>query len=44
VLNGVKPLKALPSLSGVHTQTINPYKWGPLEANVNIWFDDNIVR
>ncbi len=29
VLTGVKPLKALPSLSSVKTQTINPYAWGP---------------
>ena len=28
VLQGVSPLPALPSLSGVKTQTINPYTWG----------------
>lgn len=44
VLNGVKPLKALPSLSGVRTQTINPYKWGPLEPSINTWFDNTIVK
>ncbi|MGB9112811.1 MAG: extracellular solute-binding protein [Acidimicrobiales bacterium] len=44
VLNGVKPLKALPSLAGVKTQTINPYKWGPLEPSINTWFDDTIVK
>ena len=44
VLNGVKPLKALPSLNGVKTQTINPYKWGPLEPSVNTWFDSTIVK
>ena len=28
VLQGVSPLPALPSLSQVKTQTINPYTWG----------------
>jgi iron(III) transport system substrate-binding protein len=44
VLQGVRPLPALPSLSGVKTQTIDPYTWGPQEGTVNTWFDDNIVR
>src|SRR3984885_11928790 len=44
VLHGVSPLPALPSLSGVKTQTINPYTWGTKEATVNTWFDGNIVR
>jgi iron(III) transport system substrate-binding protein len=44
VLNGVKPLKVLPSLNGVKTQTINPYKWGPLEPSINTWFDNTIVK
>ena len=44
VLTGVKPLPALPSLSGVQTQTINPYTWGPQEGTINNWFDSNIVR
>ncbi|MGA8297007.1 MAG: extracellular solute-binding protein [Acidimicrobiales bacterium] len=44
VLNGVKPLKALPSLNGVRTQTINPYTWGPREPSINTWFDDTIVK
>ncbi len=44
VLNGVKPLKALPSLASVKTQTINPYAWGPREAAVNSWFDTNITQ
>src|SRR3984957_18891900 len=44
VLQGVSPLPALPSLSGVKTQTINPYTWGTKEATVNTWFDGNIVR
>jgi ABC-type Fe3+ transport system substrate-binding protein len=44
VLQGVSPLPALPSLSGVKTQTINPYTWGTKEATVNTWFDGTIVR
>jgi iron(III) transport system substrate-binding protein len=44
VLQGVNPLPALPSLSTVKTQTINPYTWGPQEGTINNWFDSNIVR
>ena len=42
VLNGVKPLKALPSLSGVKTQRIDPYIWGGRESAINTWFDGSI--
>jgi iron(III) transport system substrate-binding protein len=44
VVNGVKPLPSLPSLSSTKTQTINPYTWGPQEGTINTWFDSNIVR
>jgi iron(III) transport system substrate-binding protein len=44
VLQGVNPLPALPPLSSVKTQTINPYTWGPQEGTINNWFDSNIVR
>lgn len=44
VVNGVKPLPALPSLANVKTQTINPYTWGPRESAINTWFDANIVQ
>jgi len=44
VLNGVKPLSALPSLTGVKTQNINPYTWGSKENTVNSWFDKNVVQ
>jgi iron(III) transport system substrate-binding protein len=44
VLNGVKPLSALPSLKSVKTQTINPYTWGPRENAINSWYDSNIVQ
>jgi iron(III) transport system substrate-binding protein len=44
VLNGIQPLPALPPYSSIpHVQVINPYKWGPLEAQVNSWFDNNIA-
>ncbi len=44
VLNGVQPLPALPSYSSIpHVQVIDPYKWGPQEAQVNSWFDNNIA-
>jgi iron(III) transport system substrate-binding protein len=44
VLQGVNPLPSLPSLASVKTQSINPYKWGPMEATINTWFDSSIVR
>ncbi len=44
VIQGTSPLAGLPALSGVRTQTINPYLWGPREAAINTWFDSNIVR
>jgi iron(III) transport system substrate-binding protein len=44
VLTGVSPLSSLPSLASVKTQTIDPYTWGPQEANINNWFDSNVVR
>ncbi len=44
LLNGVSPLAALPSLSSVKTQNIDPYTWGPREATINTWFDSSIVR
>jgi iron(III) transport system substrate-binding protein len=44
VLTGVQPLSSLPSLASVHTQTINPYKWGPKENTINAWYDANIVQ
>jgi iron(III) transport system substrate-binding protein len=44
VLTTVKPLPELPSLASVKTQSINPYTWGPKEAEINDWFDSTIVR
>lgn len=44
VVNGVKPLAALPPISSVPTQTIDPYVWGPRENGFNSWFTDKVVR
>ena len=44
VLTGVKPLPALPPLTSVKVQVINPYVWGSREAQINTWFDSNIVQ
>jgi iron(III) transport system substrate-binding protein len=44
VVQGVAPLSSVPSVSGVRTQTIDPYTWGPQEGTINTWFDNNIVR
>ena len=44
VVTGVTPLAGLPPLTTVTTQTINPYTWGSREAQINTWFDANIVR
>jgi iron(III) transport system substrate-binding protein len=43
VLKGVNPLPALPPLSKVPAQTINPYLWGAQENTVNTWFTDTII-
>ena len=43
VLKGVNPLPALPPLSKVPAQTINPYKWGAQENTINTWFTDNVI-
>jgi iron(III) transport system substrate-binding protein len=44
VVQGVSPLPSVPSITGVKTQTIDPYTWGPQEGTINTWFDNNIVR
>ncbi|HWB22864.1 MAG TPA: extracellular solute-binding protein [Gaiellaceae bacterium] len=44
VVQGVKPLPALPSIANVKTQTIDPYTWGSQESTINDWFDNHIVR
>ena len=42
VIDGVRPLAALPSLASVTTQRINPYTWGGRESAINNWFDSSI--
>ena len=44
VLAGENPLPALPALSTVPAQTINPYTWGAREDMINTWFTDNIIE
>jgi iron(III) transport system substrate-binding protein len=44
VIDGVQPLKTLPSLASVKTQNITPYVWGPREDSVNTWFVTNITK
>ncbi|HET9078835.1 MAG TPA: extracellular solute-binding protein [Acidimicrobiales bacterium] len=41
VVSGVQPLPGLPPLPANY-QRIDPYFWGPLEGQVNSWFDSNI--
>ncbi len=44
VLQGERPLKALPNIHSVRIQFLNPYLWGKREAGINRWFDSNIVQ
>ena len=44
VLNGVPPLAAVPPLTGVQVQFIDPYKWGGQEAAINTWFVSNVIH
>lgn len=44
VVPGVEPLSALPKLSTLSTQTVDPYKWGKSEASINEWFNTNIAQ
>jgi iron(III) transport system substrate-binding protein len=44
VLQGVNALPALPKLSSIPVQSINPYTWGGREGAVNTWFTDNVVE
>ena len=43
VIQGVNPEAAVPSLSSIHYQVVDPYKWGPQENSINGWFTSNIV-
>ncbi|MGH3415144.1 MAG: hypothetical protein ACRDSS_01640, partial [Actinocrinis sp.] len=41
VVPGVSPLPAMPALPSEY-QKLDPYFWGPLENQVNTFFDTNI--
>ncbi len=41
VVSGVDPLSTVPTFPTAY-QRIDPYFWGPLENQVNTWFDTNI--
>ncbi len=43
VVQGIAPVAGLPTLSGIATQTINPYVWGARENTINQWFTQNIT-
>lgn len=44
VVTGVPTPTALPSLSGLATQTITPYVWGPRQGAVLAWFNSHVVK
>ncbi len=44
VVAGVDPLPGLPTVSSLPVQPIDPYVWGPREAEVNKWFSANILQ
>jgi iron(III) transport system substrate-binding protein len=41
IVPGVNPMPALPALPS-NFQRIDPYFWGPLEGQVNSWFDTHV--
>jgi len=43
-LAAASPLPALPTLSAVSKQSIDPYTWGPQEPSINNWFTANIAK
>lgn len=44
VAANTKPLPALPELSRISTQQVDPYVWGKKEAAINKWFSENIAE
>ncbi|WP_042406208.1 ABC transporter substrate-binding protein [Streptacidiphilus carbonis] len=44
IVQGVSPQAALPALSSVPAQAIDPKTWGPQEGTINTWFTDTIVH
>jgi iron(III) transport system substrate-binding protein len=43
VIDGVSPLPALPPLSSLPVQTIDPYTWGARQGSIDTWFTNNIA-
>lgn len=44
VAANANPLPALPQLSTITTQQVDPYTWGKKEAAINKWFSANIAE
>ncbi len=44
VIKGVNPEKFVPNYNVTHAFAINPYVWGPLENQINSWFEKNILN
>ncbi len=44
VVSGVTALSALPPLSGITTQVLTPYVWGPRQAAVLGWFNTHVTK
>jgi iron(III) transport system substrate-binding protein len=44
VVPGTAPLKGVPPLSSISSQSIDPYLWGPREGAINTWFTANIAQ
>jgi iron(III) transport system substrate-binding protein len=44
LVNGTSAPSALPQLSSVAYQTVDPYVWGPKESEINSWFTANIAK
>lgn len=44
VVQGVNPLPALPAIADLPTEVVDPYVWGPKEAEINTWFSQNIAQ
>lgn len=44
LIQGETPLAPLPPLASIPTQTIDPYKWGPLQPSIDDWFTQHVVQ
>lgn len=44
VVAGVDPLPALPPISSIPTEVVDPYVWGAKEAEINQWFNQQIAQ